>query len=52
MTHPLAAVAIRAASLRPTIGAWAAFRMVQRAGCPVGLYTLARVLRAAQKEGV
>lgn len=52
MMHPQAAIAIRAASLRPTIGAWAAYRMVQRAGCPVELYTLARVLRAAQKAGV
>jgi hypothetical protein len=46
--HEHAQIAIRAAQLRPTIGHWAAWRMIQRAGCPARLYTLARVLHASK----
>gem|GEM_PF-2776216 len=51
MTHPQATVALRAAALRPSIGPWATLRYLQRRGCPTALYTLARVLRAAQTFG-
>lgn len=40
--------AIRAAKLRQTIGHWAAWRYCQKRGIPTRLYTLARVLEAAQ----
>ena len=50
-----ATIALRAANLfnrKLTIGRFAARRMVERAGCPLYLYTLARQLIAAQKGGV
>lgn len=50
-THPHAITAIRAASLRPSIGPWAALRFVQRRNCPVALYRLACQLRAVKNLG-
>ena len=49
MTHPDAVTAIRAAKLRQTIGHWAAIRYCQKRGCPISLYTLARILEAAKQ---
>lgn len=45
--HHHAAVAVRAAALRKSIGPWAALRFVQRRGCPARLFHLACTLRAA-----
>lgn len=43
-----AKVALRAATLLPKIGRFAARRMVERAGVPLYLYVLARQLQAAE----
>lgn len=43
-----AEIALRAAKLQPKIGRFAARRMVERAGCPIHLYTLARQLLVAR----
>ena len=45
--HPHAFHAIKAASLLPTIGRYAAMRYCQKRGVPLCLFTLARILRAA-----
>lgn len=48
--HPLAAIALKAVKLRPTIGAWAASRFAEKRGA-ASLYRLARQLDAAAKAG-
>jgi len=42
-----AQIALKAAHLRHSIGNFAARRMVERAGCPLYLYRMARQLLAA-----
>jgi hypothetical protein len=46
---PRSQIALRAASLYPSIGRQSARRMVERAGCPVSLYVLARQLMACEE---
>jgi hypothetical protein len=48
--HPMAQIALHAVALRPSIGAWAAYRFAQKRGAQ-NLYRLARQLDAAAKAG-
>ena len=50
--HNHAAIAIKAAKLRRSIGRHAAIRMCQRAGVPLHLFTLACVLENAKRAGL
>lgn len=51
-THPHAIAAIRAASLRPTIGHWAAWRYCAKRGVPHSLFVITCVLATASGAGL
>lgn len=50
--HPLAMHAARAARIERQIGSYAASRMVAKLGVPASVWTLARVLAAAERAGL